>query len=46
MKIYGAGTLITVFTIVTDAAKASALPSKVVTVDVVDCPGLEIVRPA
>jgi hypothetical protein len=36
----------TVFTMVTDAAKAIALPFKVVTVDEVDCPGLEMVRPA
>jgi hypothetical protein len=38
--------LITVLTIVTDAANASALPFTVVTVDAVDCPGLEIVSPA
>jgi hypothetical protein len=31
---------------VTDALKEIALPSRVVTVEVVDCPGLEIVRPA
>ena len=43
---YGAGTLMTVFTIVTDAPRARALPFNVVTVDEVDCPGLEIVRPA
>jgi hypothetical protein len=36
----------TVFTMVTDAAKASALPFNVVTPDDVDCPGLEIVSPA
>lgn len=42
---YGAGTLITVFTMVTDAFKASTLPLIVVTVDDVDCPGLEIVIP-
>ena len=37
--------MITVFTMVTDAFKASTLPLIVVTVDDVDCPGLEIVIP-
>lgn len=39
------GTLITVFTIVTDASNASTLPLIVDTVEDVDCPGLEIVIP-
>jgi hypothetical protein len=37
--------LITVFTIVVDAFKASTLPLIVVTVADVDCPGLETVIP-
>lgn len=43
--LYGAGTLITVFTIVADAFKASILPFMVVTVDDVATPGLETVIP-
>ncbi len=35
----------TVFTMVTDAPSASTLPFMVVSVDEVDCPGLEIVIP-
>jgi hypothetical protein len=37
--------LITVFTTVTDAPKATTLPSIVVTVEEVDWPGLETVIP-
>lgn len=35
----------TVLTIVTDASNASTLPLMVVSIDEVDCPGLEIVIP-